>query len=166
MTSKELKQQLHDILPPLRRFAISLCGSVSDADDLVQSTVERLLTRTMPDDVELIAWAFKVCRNIWIDDYRARKVREKATQHVELQRTQSADNEERVTHAMQLDEVNQALAQLPDDQRSMIALVAVQGLSYREVAGILGVPTGTVMSRLARARSKLAEYFEGVSVCS
>lgn len=165
MTTTELKQQLRDLLPPLRRFAISLCGSISDADDLVQSTVERLLSRAIPDDVELIAWAFKVCRNIWIDDYRARKVREKATQNVALQQTESPDSSERVTQIMQLDEVNQALAQLPDDQRSMIALVAVQGLSYREVAGILGVPTGTVMSRLARARSKLAEYFQGVPVC-
>lgn len=159
-TAVEIKHQLKDILPALRRFAISLCGNVADADDLLQSTVERLLSRDIPEQVEIIAWAFKVCRNIWIDEYRARKVREKATQREELQQTESPDNVARVTAQIHLGEVGTALTQLPDDQRTVIALIAVQGLSYREAAGILGVPTGTIMSRLARARAKLTELLD------
>jgi RNA polymerase sigma factor (sigma-70 family) len=156
----QLKQQLRELLPALRRFAISLCGNVADADDLLQGTIERLLTRNIPNDVQLLPWSFKVCRNLWVDDYRARKVRENATQRTELQEQQSTDDSERVIAQMRLKEVKKAMGQLPDDQRSVLALVAIQGLSYREAAQVLEVPTGTIMSRLARARSKLVELLE------
>ncbi len=157
MTSK---QQLRELLPSLRRFAISLCGNVADADDLLQSTIERLLTRDIPSDVQLLPWAFKVCRNLWIDEYRARKVRENAVQNIDLQEQHSSDDSERAAAQMRLKEVNVAMSKLPDDQRSVLALVAIQGFSYREAAQVLEVPTGTIMSRLARARSKLVELLK------
>lgn len=156
-TTVILKKQLRELLPALRRFAISLCGNVADADDLLQSTLERLLSRGVPEHVEVMPWAFKVCRNLWLDEHRARQVREKATQQPELQETPHEAGDTQLTDQLQLNDVDAALSQLPHDQRTIIALIAVQGLSYREAAAIVGVPTGTIMSRLARARSKLAE---------
>ncbi|WP_127347244.1 RNA polymerase sigma factor [Pseudidiomarina mangrovi] len=156
-TTPQLKQQLRELLPALRRFAISLCGSAADADDLVQSTLERLLSRGVPEQAELMAWAFTVCRNLWLDEHRARQVREKAALQPELQEATCADGEAQLSEQRELRQVDVALNQLPAEQRTIIALIAVQGLSYREVADILGVPTGTIMSRLARARVKLAE---------
>ncbi|RUO56674.1 RNA polymerase sigma factor [Pseudidiomarina homiensis] len=156
-TTVSLKKQLHELLPALRRFAISLCGNVADADDLLQSTLERLLSKGIPEQVEIMPWAFKVCRNLWLDEHRARQVREKATQQPELQEATSEAVDTQVSDQLELQDINAALHQLPHEQRTIIALVAVQGLSYREAAAIIGVPTGTIMSRLARARSKLAE---------
>ncbi|SFR51402.1 RNA polymerase sigma-70 factor, ECF subfamily [Pseudidiomarina maritima] len=164
MTTANLKQQISSILPALRRFALSLCGNVADADDLLQTTVERLLTRSVPEDAELIAWAFKVCRNAWIDEHRARKVRENAVHHEQLQESSSTDDAQRIHAQLELHQVDAALEQLPNEQREAIALVAIQGLSYREAADILEVPTGTIMSRLARARSKLAELLQHTHV--
>ena len=155
-TSVTLKEQLRELLPALRRFAISLCGNVADADDLLQSTLERLLSKGIPADVEVMPWAFKVCRNLWLDEHRARQVRERAAQRPELQQNSTDADETQMTNKLQLENVDAALHQLPHEQRTILALVAVQGLSYREAAAIIGVPTGTIMSRLARARSKLA----------
>ena len=150
-----MKNQLTTLLPMLRRFAFSLTGSVSDADDIVQITIEKILSRGMPEDVELSKWAFKVCRNVWIDEYRARKVRLAATQNPELQEEACTDNEENIAAKETLAQVNIAMQTLPNDQRSILSLVAVQGLSYKEVAETLDVPVGTVMSRLSRARTSL-----------
>lgn len=72
-----MKEELIHLAPMLRRFAYSLTGSAPDADDLLQNTLERLLSRDIPADVELAKWAFRVCRNIWIDEYRARKIRQR-----------------------------------------------------------------------------------------
>ena len=154
-----MKEQLKELLPSLRRFCCSLTDSVHDADDLLQATVERLLVKGVPDDVVLAKWAFRVCRNIWIDEYRARRTRQEAVQNPELQEG-SFDGEKRVHAGLALDEVNRALQQLPDDQRLVLSLVSIQGLSYREAADALDVPTGTVMSRLARARIRLLEILE------
>lgn len=156
-TTVSLKKQLHELLPALRRFAISLCGNVADADDLLQSTLERLLSKGIPEQVDALPWAFKICRNLWLDEHRARQVREKATHQPELQEAPTESGDENLTDKLQLQDIDAALHQLPHDQRTIIALVAVQGLSYRDAATIIGVPTGTIMSRLARARSKLAE---------
>lgn len=150
-----MKNQLTTLLPMLRRFAFSLTGSVADADDIVQITIEKILSRGMPEDVELSKWAFKVCRNVWIDEYRARKVRLAATQNPELQEEAFTDNEENIAAKETLAQVNIAMQTLPNDQRSILSLVAVQGLSYKEVAETLDVPVGTVMSRLSRARTSL-----------
>lgn len=154
-----MKEQLTQLVPMLRRFAFSLTGSRHDADDLLQNTLERLLSRGVPEDVELAKWAFRVCRNIWIDEYRARKVRQNAAQLPELEEP-TFDGEQEVCAQISLREVNTAMAKLPDDQRSILALVAVQGMSYKEVADTLSIPLGTVMSRLARARVALHQYLQ------
>lgn len=152
-----MKQELKALLPSLRRFAFSLTGNLADADDLVQNTIERVLNRGAPAHGELTAWTFKVCRNLWIDEYRAQKVRQQATTKPELQSAQIVDDTIRITAEISLAEVRSAMAQLNDEHRTVLSLVAVQGLSYSETASILDIPAGTVMSRLARARSKLVD---------
>jgi RNA polymerase sigma factor (sigma-70 family) len=152
-----MKKELTALMPALRRFAYSLTGSPHDADDLLQNTIERVLSRDMPEDVELAKWVFRVCRNIWIDEYRARKIRNNAAQLPELEEP-TVDGENIIYNQITLCEVNTAMDKLPDDQRSILALVAVQGMSYKEVAETLSIPMGTVMSRLARARVALSQF--------
>lgn len=154
-----MREELLSLMPAIRRFAYSLTGSPHDADDLLQNTIERVLSRGVPEDVELVKWAFRVCRNLWIDEYRARKVRH--SDHAEeLLDEQSIDGEKIICDHITLHQVNHAMDQLPDDQRSILALVAVQGMSYKEVAETLSIPMGTVMSRLARARVALSQFLK------
>jgi len=152
-----MKSDLTEVLPQLRRFAYSLTGSMADADDLLQSTVERALNRTVPEGIELTKWLFRVCRNLWIDGYRAQKVRQEATLRPELQEREIVDGERAMSSEVEFDQVSRAMDQLPDDQRLVLSLVAVQGLSYKEAATTLEIPPGTVMSRLARARTALIQ---------
>lgn len=152
-----MQQEITELLPGLRRFAYSLTGSMADADDLLQNTVERLLTREMPGDVDLTKWAFRVCRNVWIDECRARKVRRDAAENPELRDGQVTDGEHQTTQEIEWNRVDSAMSRLPEDQRQIISLVAIQGMPYKMVAEILDVPRGTVMSRLARARAALSE---------
>jgi RNA polymerase sigma factor (sigma-70 family) len=153
-----MREELARLAPMLRRFAYSLTGSVHDADDLLQNTLERLLTRGIPENIEPAKWAFRVCRNIWIDEYRARKIRQHNTYALEDTEEPAVDGEQTIYDQIALDEVDAAMNKLPDDQRSIMALVALQGMSYKEVAETLGIPAGTVMSRLARARVALFNY--------
>lgn len=154
-----MKEELLSLMPALRRFAYSLTGSKQDADDLLQNTLERLLSRPAPAEVELVKWAFRVCRNLWIDDYRARKVRQSEPLDEVADET-SVDSEKMICNQITLRQVNIALDKLPDDQRSVLALIAVQGMSYKEVAETLSIPMGTVMSRLARARIALSQLLK------
>lgn len=150
-----MNENLSTILPMLRRFAYSLTGSMPDADDLVQTTIEKILSKGMPDDADLTKWAFRLCRNIWIDEYRANKVRQAATQNPDLQSQPEYDHSKQIETDDALQQVNQAMNTLPDDQRAILSLVAVQGMSYKQVSDTLEVPVGTVMSRLSRARTAL-----------
>lgn len=158
MQHDQLKQELTRIAPALRRFAYSLTGSAADADDLLQNTLERLLSKAIPDDVELAKWAFRICRNLWIDEYRASKVRQKNVYSLDDTEEPATDGEQVIHDQITLSQVDAAMNQLPDEQRTIMALVAVQGLSYKEVAETLGIPQGTVMSRLARARVALVKF--------
>lgn len=152
-----MKSELTELIPKIRRFAYSLTGSMADADDLLQSTVERALNRKVPEGVELTKWMFRVCRNLWIDQYRANKVRQEASWDPQLRDREFVDGERAMTGEIELDQVHRAMDQLPDDQRSILSLVAIQGMSYKEAAATLEIPPGTVMSRLARARTALTE---------
>ena len=158
-----MKQQITELLPALRRFSWSLTNSVHDADDLLQSTVEKLLRKGVPEGVELNRWAFTVCRNLWVDEYRARKVRQTVDIDPDLSEAGQVDGEKAVHMQMALAEVNRAMQQLPQDQHEVLSMVAVQGLSYKGVAETLGIPVGTVMSRLARARSRLTELMNATT---
>lgn len=157
MNAATMKEQILALLPALRRFAWSLTNSVHDADDLLQNTVERLLVKDMPADVHLSKWAFTVCRNLWIDECRSRKVRGAVTWDIELHDIIPVDGEKDMQLKIEMEQINTAMQQLPEEQHLVLSMVAVQGLSYQETADTLGIPLGTVMSRLARARSRLME---------
>ncbi len=126
----------------------------------MQSTVERTLERGVPDNVDVLRWMFKVCRNLWIDELRAAEVRQRAALQPELMEEPVVSGEDVAVGELTLREVEQVMGSLPEEQRAVLALVAVEGLSYRETAEVLETPIGTVMSRLARARAALAARFE------
>jgi len=151
-----MKTELLPLLPALRRFSWTLTQSVHDADDLLQATVERLLKKGVPEGVELARWAFTVCRNLWIDEYRARKIRQTTDASPDFFEAGQVDGERDIHAKLQLRTVMQAIRTLSDDQQLVITMVAVQGLSYQQAAEELQVPVGTVMSRLSRARTRLA----------
>lgn len=155
-----MHNELIAILPRLRRFAISLTGNAADADDLLQMVVERILKRGMPEGAHMLKWGFRICRNLWIDELRARKVR----QHIAVEEMNvdiwGEDGEQTAMAKLTLQEVDKALGTLPNDQRAAICLVSIEGLSYVEAADTLEVPVGTIMSRVSRARRTLADIFE------
>lgn len=146
-------------LPALRRYALSLCRKADLADDLVQTSVERALAARDRYDpgARLDPWLFRILRNAWLDT-----TRRTATRGVEVElddtTTAAVVDGPRVTEAvLMLRETEKAMATLPDDQREILHLVCFEELSYAEAAEVLGIPKGTVMSRLARARVALAE---------
>ena len=146
------------LLPRLRRFALALTGKAVDADDLVQDTVERALRnldRFVPD-TRMDSWLFRIAQNLWIDTVRARKVRATSADGLNEAEAIPFDGVRAVESHTMLMQTLRALAELPDEQRGVVALVLIDGLSYRETASILDVPIGTVTSRLARARDALA----------
>lgn len=155
--TKNRQQELVEVLPNIRRFAMSLAGSLADADDLLQSTVERLLTRGIPDDAGVLPWGLRVCKNLWIDELRSQKVRRDATTEPAVIGEQVEDGERKLHGEMTLQEVQDVLHSMSDEHRMVLELVAVEGFSYKEAAAALEIPVGTVMSRLARARTALLE---------
>jgi RNA polymerase sigma-70 factor (ECF subfamily) len=159
--AEDFKHALLETLPQLRRFAHSLTCNRHDGDDLMQTTVERVLERGVPAGVALRPWMFKICKNLWIDNRRAYAVRVRAATRPELADEPVVSGEDVALRELTLREVERAMALLPEEQRLVLSLVAVEGLAYREAAEVLDTPIGTVMSRLARARAALARHFEG-----
>jgi RNA polymerase sigma-70 factor (ECF subfamily) len=151
--SEALSVQIVELLPRLRRFARTLAGNPSDADDLVQICIERALTRSeqLRNGAPLAGWMFGILRNAWIDETRGRARRNRVFAPEELGEHVADPTS---AHAEILP-VQQAMQRLPDEQREVIGLVLVEGLSYNEAAQIIGVPVGTVTSRLARGRTAL-----------
>jgi RNA polymerase sigma-70 factor, ECF subfamily len=152
-------QDLVALLPRLRRFALVLCRSPSLADDLVQGACERALANaeSWTPGTRFDAWLFRILRNHWIDHLRRLKA-EGMTEDVTTHRQLMGDpGEGPLLSKLALTEVQRAIEQLPHEQREVLVLVCVEDLAYREAAEVLGVPLGTVMSRLARARKRLVE---------
>jgi RNA polymerase sigma-70 factor (ECF subfamily) len=153
----QTRSDIAAMLPRLRRFARALTGQVADADDIVQITVERALTRLeqFQPGTRLDAWLFSIARNAWIDEARARTRRMKVFAAAELGENVGADGAAHIHAKLEADDVWSAMRQLPEEQREAVALVCVEGLAYREAAEALGVPIGTLTSRLARGREAL-----------
>ncbi len=146
------------LIPRLRRFGRTLTGNAHDSDDLVQSAIERALKSLgqWERGTRLDSWMFRITQNLWIDHCRANTRRGISTSIDELHSLSSEDGRKTTENQIMVRQAEQAIAALPEEQRSLVALVLVDGLSYREASQILGVPMGTVMSRLARARKTLA----------
>jgi RNA polymerase sigma-70 factor (ECF subfamily) len=145
----------------LRKFCFSLTGNAADADDLLQVTVERVLKKGMPEDADAARWAYRVCKNSWIDEVRSRGVRQKHLEVVGEQGREELSAEQLAGDERQLAAVLVELQRLPDEQRLALTLVAIEGKTYSEAAEILEVPIGTIMSRIARARKQLAITRDG-----
>jgi RNA polymerase sigma-70 factor (ECF subfamily) len=146
------------LLPRLRRFACGLTGSTPDGDDLAQATVERAIRYIdqWQPGTRLDSWIFKIARNLHLNGIRRRRLFEERLPLLsELEG--GPDGRRVVDGKLTLDEVRRAVAQLPAEQRIVLLLVCVEGLSYDEVADVTGVARGTVGSRLARARLSLRE---------
>lgn len=155
-------RELVAFAPRLRRYAYALTRSVTDADDLLQASLERLLSRPAPEDAMLEKWAVTVCRNIWFDELRSRRVRRETGATLADAPDAVVSTEQAAIAAMDLKRAQAAIDSLPEDQRDVLALVAIGGMAYREAAEVLAVPVGTVMSRLARARAALAAKLEAI----
>lgn len=156
--SEQQRADLLEELGPLRRFCLSLTGSVADADDLLQVTVERVLDKGMPTDADARKWAYRVCKNAWIDELRSRDVRQRYPQQMGVDDDAASPSaEESALGEKALEAVSRALDRLPAEQRLALTLVAIEGKSYAEAAAILEVPVGTIMSRIARARRQLLD---------
>ena len=157
---QQFSAELVSLLPRLRRFGRAITRHREDADDLVQIAIERALMRReqWEPGTRMLSWMFKIMNNAWIDEVRARTRRdqifapEEAGEHVG---TTPVDN--------QLDAlaVRKAVSRLNDEHRIAVGLVLVEGLSYKEAAEVLGVPIGTVTSRIARAREQLQTLLSG-----
>ncbi len=149
---------LIDILPRLRRYAIALSRTADTADDLVQAACERALATKaeLTDAMRFDAWMFRILRNIWLD--RLRRLKTRGTELDIADTPIAAPGAEHLPgQRLLLGKAAAAIAALPDDQREIMLLVCVEDYSYREAAELLDVPIGTVMSRLARARKKVAD---------
>jgi len=154
----DIGAELIALLPRLRRYALKVCRSADAADDLVQEACERALagaerTTDAPFDVRM----FCIMRNLYIDRLRRARTRGE-TVDADDQRDLTGEDGRRTTESrLMLDRVSQAIDALAEEQRDVLLLVCVEEFSYREAAEILGIPIGTVMSRLARGRLRLAE---------
>ena len=162
--SAGFNDQLIAVLPRLRRFARGLAGASADADDLVQAACERALARAhqFEEGTRFDSWMFRIVQTIWIDQLRAREVR-KEDGDVAEERLGSDAAVRRVEARLALAEVRRAVQLLPPDQRTVLMLVTVEGLSYKEAAVVADVPVGTIMSRLARARTALQRHLDAGS---
>lgn len=155
-------QLLITFLPNMRRFGYSLTRSHDRADDLVQAACERALTHagSFTEGTRFDAWIFRIMRNLWIDQTRRAKTAGPQDDITDRTDIVGADGERETMARLTLNAVGQTIMSLPDDQREVLLLVCVEEFSYKEAAEALDVPIGTVMSRLARARRKLAETHE------
>ena len=145
-------------LPRLRRYARALTGDAARADDLVQDTLERALAKLdlWQPGSNLRAWLFTLMHNLFVNQIRVRRPQETAMEDA-LDEPVSGGQME----ALAARDLHAALLRLPEDQRAVILLVGLEQFSYAEAAQVLGVPAGTVMSRLARARERMRHMLAG-----
>ena len=159
VTPELLPEVLADHLDRLYRAAWALCGSREDAEDLVQETFTRVLAkkRTIASDEDALPYLLTVLRNTFRSSLRTRSRRPRTSALEDATEMRLAAPAGRAPEAIiEARAVFAAIAALPDDQRDVVAAVDVAGLSYAEAAETLGVPTGTIMSRLHRGRSRVA----------
>jgi RNA polymerase sigma-70 factor (ECF subfamily) len=153
--TREVREKMVELLPRLRRFARNLTRDPHDADDLVQLGIERALARVdqWRPESRLEGWMFGILRNAWIDEVRARGRHEIAMDPEML-----ADKAGTTDTTANIDtmSIQTAMARLPEEQRSAVSLVLIEGLSYKEAADAMNVPIGTLTSRLARGRDALS----------
>ena len=146
-------------IPRLRRYARAMLGDRAAADDLVQDTLERAWSRLFQwrPGSDMRAWLFGIMHNLRVDQLRRPRLA-----------TQSIDDDDfdvptrpTQTDELELRDIESALNHLPDEQREVLLLVALEEMSYADIAATLGIPIGTVMSRLSRGRERLRLIMNG-----
>jgi RNA polymerase sigma-70 factor (ECF subfamily) len=151
-------QRLVELIPRLRRYARALVGDRATADDLVQDTLERAWAKLhlYRRGTDLRAWLFTVMHNVHVNRVRASRVADTLEDEMpELaQRAPQGD-------ALLVRDLDRGISRLPAEQRAVLLLVTLEEMSYEQVARTLGIPIGTVMSRLSRAREKLRAMMLG-----
>jgi RNA polymerase sigma-70 factor (ECF subfamily) len=160
---QDMLMQVEPLIPALRRYARALMRNRAAADDLVQDCLERAVSRWhQRGDGSVRAWLFAILHNLAVDQFRKASSRGK---HVTIDETTEGYFGEAATQEQRLmyQDVMNKLARLPEEQRSVLLLVGVEDLSYADAAKVLGIPVGTVMSRLSRARERLQQEIEGVT---
>ncbi|HQS18488.1 sigma-70 family RNA polymerase sigma factor [Reyranella sp.] len=150
---------LEPLIPALRRYAYALLRDHDAADDLVQDTLERALSRwtLRRRDGDLRAWLFTIQRNLYVSALRQGQRR---GAHVELDEATTPSTVAQQESGIEVQDILATLDQLPEEQKSLLLLVGVEELSYDDAAKIMGVPLGTVMSRLSRGRQRLRALLE------
>lgn len=158
MTDDSFTDDLSALLPRLWRYAVVICRDPDRANDLVQATCERALSRRtqFQPGTRLDAWTFTILQSIWKNDLRREAIR-RGQGFVDAEDAGLVDTRESAEGKIYLSEVLNAVDRLPEAQKSAIYLVYVEGLSYEEAATALDIPAGTLTSRLVRARVKIAE---------
>lgn len=157
----DMLRQIEPLIPALRRYARTLLRDRAGADDLVQDCLERAVSHwSQRRDDNPRAWIFTILHNLAMTRLRSRASR---AHHIAIDDAQEetfarAPSQE---DGLRYRELLEAVARLPEDQKSVLLLATVEGLSYAETAGVLGVPIGTVMSRLSRARERLLKEMDG-----
>jgi RNA polymerase sigma factor (sigma-70 family) len=162
-SSPAFERELTELLPRLRRFAHALSGNGADADDLTQATVERALRSRgqWEPGTRLDSWLYRIMRNLWIDTVRARGRKEKHEAPEEEAFGVGEDPRDAIESSLELKRAMAAMERLPGEQREVVALILIEGFGYREVSEMLGLPIGTVSSRLVRGRTALLAMLGG-----
>jgi RNA polymerase sigma-70 factor, ECF subfamily len=151
-----VREALLEAVPSLRAFAISLCGNVDRADDLVQEALLRAWANmgSFQPGTNMSAWLFTILRNLFRSEYRKRR---REVEDVDGSCAESLTSLPEQNSRLEMVEFKNALKLLPSEQRESLILVAASGFSYEEAAQICGCAVGTIKSRVNRARSRLAE---------
>jgi RNA polymerase sigma-70 factor (ECF subfamily) len=162
MTVADLKAELVALLPRLRRFALGLTGAADQADDLVQAGCLKALERSdqWQQGTSLASWMYRILQTTWIDQQRTVTRRNTVADTETVERHATDDAERRRDAGDMLRDVEREITALPEEQRAVLLLVCVEGMAYKEAAEVLDLPVGTVMSRLARARGRLADVLQ------
>lgn len=145
-------ERMVELIPRLRRYARALAGDRASADDLVQDTLERAWAKLhlYRRGSDLRAWLFTVMHNVHVNKIRATRPTESLEEEMPELAQRAAQGD-----TLLVRDLDRSIAALPEEQRAVLLLVTLEDMSYEEVARTLGVPMGTVMSRLSRAREKL-----------
>ena len=151
-------ERLVELIPRLRRYARALVGDRSSADDLVQDTLERAWAKLhlYRRGTDLRAWLFTVMHNVHVNKVRASRPTDPLDDDTPELAQRAAQGD-----SLMVRDLDRSIALLPVEQRSVLLLVALEDMSYEEVARALEIPMGTVMSRLSRAREKLRALMLG-----
>jgi RNA polymerase sigma-70 factor (ECF subfamily) len=174
-----LEQEALAQIDALYRTALRMTRSPADAEDLVQETYLRAFRslHQFSEGTNLRAWLFRILTNTYINDYRKRQRRPSNTSLDDIEEFYLYDHlvdsgvqpgEERpedvVVEQLTTDDVSKAIDELPEEFRQVVVLADVEGFAYREIADIVGIPVGTVMSRLFRARRRLRRQLHELAV--